>query len=105
MKKSYYKNGKYIDTTTGNEYIPKSKCELCGSTYLLSVHHYLNQQKALRDLSSRKVRYPSTWTEEFIKENQKLFTLCIQCHSDVENMSEERFYQKYNRKLSDFIYK
>ena len=106
MKKSYFdkKKCKYIDTTTGKEYEPKTSCELCGSSYALSVHHFLNQQKALRDLKSKKVRFPNMWTEEFIKENQKLFTLCFQCHTDVENMSEEKFYKKYKRELSEFIY-
>lgn len=106
MKKSYFdkKKGKYIDTTTGNEYIPKTSCELCGSQYMLSVHHYLNQQKALRDMESTKVKFPNMWTKEFVQENQKLFTLCYQCHADVENLDEKKFFEKYRIEKEEFIY-
>ncbi|MBR5304906.1 MAG: hypothetical protein IKU37_08800 [Candidatus Gastranaerophilales bacterium] len=106
MKKSYYlKSGLYYDTTTGRTYIPKSRCELCGTTHFLTVHHYLNQQKAIRDINAKKVRYPSTWTEEFVKEKQKLFTLCTQCHNDVDNLDEKKFFDKYLIQKSFFIYK
>ena len=97
MKKSYFDKtkGKYIDTTTGTEYLPKAKCELCGSSYALSVHHYLNQQKALRDLNSKKVRFPNMWTEEFIKENftQKLTESINISLEELEAISPEDFIQ------------
>lgn len=104
MKKSYYdkKKDAYIDVTTGNEYHPKGYCELCGSSYLLAVHHYLNQRKCIEDMKT-KLKYPKTYTKEFIQENQKLFTLCIQCHSDVEHLSNKRFFEKYGIERKEFI--
>lgn len=55
MKKSYYlDNGLYMDITTGKTYQPKQQCELCKSYYGLSVHHFIEQQKALRDLKTKK---------------------------------------------------
>ena len=104
-KKSYFDNkkGVYIDTTRNIEYIPKNRCELCGSSARLSVHHYLAQQKCLRDKDT-KVVYPSTWTHEFINHNQKLFTLCFQCHAEVEHGNNEKFKQKYGIDRSYFIY-
>ena len=104
MKKSYYSGCYYIDTTTGRKIIPKDYCELCGTKYGLTQHHFLNQQKCLRDLNSKKVRYPKMWTQEFINENQKIFSLCMQCHSDVEHLSNQHFYQKYGIERSNFIY-
>jgi hypothetical protein len=106
MKKSYYdkKKNKYIDTTTGREYTPKGLCEICKSPYFLTVHHFLNQQKCLNDLNAKKVKHPKMWTKEFIDENQKLFTLCTQCHSDVERLSKEKFFEKYKREKSRFIW-
>ena len=65
MKKSYYKDGIYHDITTGKAYIPKNYCEICGSPYSLTVHHKLEQNKCIRDLST-KVKTPSTWTQDFI---------------------------------------
>lgn len=94
----------YWDVTTGKHYKVKPCCELCKTKYPLSVHHYLNQQKCLRDTSGKKVKFPKMWTQEFIDENQKLFTLCFQCHSDVENMNPSKFFEKYGRKKSDFVY-
>jgi hypothetical protein len=106
MKKSYYdkKKNKYIDTTTNREYTPKGLCEICKSPYFLTVHHFLNQQKCLNDLNAKKVKHPKMWTKEFIDENQKLFTLCTQCHSDVERLSKEKFFEKYKREKSRFIW-
>lgn len=106
MKKSYYlENGLYMDVTTGKTYQPKQQCELCKSYYGLSVHHFIEQQKALRDLKTKKTITPKTMTKEFIEENQKLFTLCSECHNAVHYMSEERFYNRYGRSKSEFIYK
>lgn len=103
-KRSYYKNGVYIDVTTGREYIPKNRCEICRATYLLDVHHYLSQQRCMNDLKT-KVVYPKTWTREFIDKNQKLFTVCRACHTDIENLSDEKFYNKYGIERSNFIYR
>ena len=103
MQKSYWKNGVYIDVTTGKWYAPKQRCEICGATYPLSVHHYLKQQRCLRDLNAKRVT-SGVWTKEFIFANQKLFTLCYQCHADVERLSNERFEQKHNKKREDYIY-
>ena len=106
MKKSYYlKNGLYYDTTTGQEYRKKGLCEICKSPYFLTVHHFLNQQKCLNDLNAKKVKHPKMWTKEFIDENQKLFTLCTQCHSDVERLDDDKFLRKYGVERSRFIYK
>ena len=105
MKKSYYeKSGLYFDVTTGRRYIPRDRCELCGTSHFLTVHHYLNQQKAIKDLNAKKVRYPSTWSKEFIDKNQKLFTLCVQCHNDVENLDNDKFFDKYLVPKGFFIY-
>ena len=95
MKKSYYlENGLYFDVTTGKTYQPKEQCEICKRYYNLTVHHFIEQQKALRDLKTKKTITPKTMTKEFIEENQKLFTLCMDCHTDVHNMKNERFYEK-----------
>lgn len=104
-KKSYYKDGEYIDVTTGKTYIPKGYCQLCGKRANITIHHFLNQQKCLRDMKSQKIRFPKMWTKDFIIENQKLFELCLQCHSDVEHLSDERFKDKYRIERSYFIYK
>lgn len=104
MKKSYYSGSYYVDVTTGKKIIPKGYCELCGTKYGLTQHHFLNQQKCLRDLSSKKVRYPKMWTQEFINENQRIISLCLQHHADVHSMSDERFYQKYKIERKNFIY-
>ena len=105
MKKSYFKDGLYFDTTTGRTYEPKHYCEICKTSYRLSVHHYLNQQKCLKDLASKKVKHPKDWTKEFIDENQKLFTLCFQCHADVENLADDKFKRKYGVERSRFIWR
>ena len=104
MKKSYFKDGLYFDTTTGRTYEPKYYCEICKTSYRLSVHHFLNQQKCLNDLNAKKVKHPKMWTKEFIDENQKLFTLCFQCHADVESLADDKFLKKYGVERSRFIY-
>lgn len=103
-KKSYYENNVYIDITTGNEYLPKTYCELCGITFGLTVHHYLRQSKCLKDLKAKKTRTPATWTQDFINDNQQLFTLCLDCHSKVESLSKERFYEHYGKDLNNYKY-
>lgn len=106
MKKSHYlENGLYYDITTGRTYQPKNYCEICGCKNMLTVHHFLKQQKCLKDLASKRVITPSTWTQDFINKNQKLFTFCLQCHHDVDFLSDEKFKEKYNIERSEFIYK
>ncbi len=105
MQKSYYvENGLYFDVTTGRYYEQKSFCELCGGQYNLTVHHFLFQHRCLKDLQSTKTVTPSTWTADYINKHQKLFTLCAQCHSDVHSMSDERFWQKYKRERSFYVF-
>ena len=65
---------------------------------------FLNQQKCLNDLNAKKVKHPKMWTKEFIDENQKLFTLCTQCHSDLEHLSKEKFFEKYKREKKKYIF-
>ncbi|WP_405316490.1 hypothetical protein [Faecalibacillus faecis] len=106
MKKSYYlEEGLYFDTTTQTIYEPKHYCEICGRRNMLTVHHKLVQHKCLKDLATKKTITPSTWTQEFINKNQKLFTVCLQCHSDIHNYNNEVFFDKYKRNRSEFIYK
>jgi len=76
-------SGLYWDCTTDTLYTPKEYCEICGANFKpLEIHHYLPQQRCERDKKS-KVIYPSTWTQEFINENQKLFTVCRECHNAI----------------------
>ena len=102
-KRSYYDGNIYVDVTTGRRYLPKTFCELCGKRINLTVHHFLKQQKCMRDRNS-KIKAPYIWDEEFVKENQKLFTLCIFCHSDVELMDDDKFYLEYGVERSVFVY-
>ena len=106
MKKSYYlEGGLYFDTTTQTVYEPKSYCEICGKRNTLTVHHKLIQHKCLKDLATKRTITPSTWTQEFINKNQKLFTVCLQCHSDIHNCNNETFFDRYKISRSEFIYK
>ena len=78
-------SGLYKDVTTGRLYEPKLYCEICGINHWnarLEVHHFLPQQKAMRDLKS-KIQAPYIWTQDFINENQKLFTVCRECHNAI----------------------
>lgn len=103
MKKSHYiENGLYLDTTTGKTYQPKDYCELCKVGYGLTVHHYIPQQKALKDLKT-KVKYPSTLTQEYLEAHQKLFTVCLDCHGNIHNMSENRFYERYGKEKDFYL--
>ena len=83
--RSYYlPDGTYFDVTTGRTYQKKEYCEICGANFKpLFVHHFLDQQKCMRDVET-KIQAPYIWTQEFINENQKLFTLCNDCHKAVE---------------------
>lgn len=106
LQKSHYKDGQYFDVTTNTFYTPKDRCELCGISYPLDNHHFLSQSRCLRDLKANKTRTPKTWTQEFINEHQKIFTVCRECHNILESKSwtQERFYQKYGKNKSDYIY-
>ena len=105
MKKSYYlKNGNYYDVTTQREYTPKGYCELCGNHNQLTVHHFLPQNKCINDLNSKKVIYPNTWNQNFINKYQQLFTLCLQCHSDIHTMDKASFKRKHYVDKKDYIY-
>lgn len=104
IEKSYYdkETGLYIDTTTGRTYQPKEYCEICGKKWVqLDVHHYLNQQKCLKDMRSKDPK-PKHWTKEFIQANQKLFTLCRDCHYAVEHYAPDKTIN--GRRLGDYIY-
>ena len=105
-KKSYYDKSKncYIDTTRNIEYYPKSYCELCGSTSYLTCHHFIPQHTYKNAIETVKTRVPKTLTQEFVNENQKIWTLCLNCHSDVHSMSNERFYNKYGVERSNYIW-
>lgn len=95
----------YIDITTGRHYQPKEYCELCkfsSANVTLTVHHFLPQSKCQEDLKS-KVKFPKTWTQEFINENQKLFTLCTNCHSIV-HYSPKILKEKFGYEQKDWIW-
>lgn len=102
MKKSYYEGEMYVDITTGQYYRTKDKCEICGIRHSLQVHHYLPQTKCIKNLKAKKTQ---EWTSEFIQKNQKLFTVCTDCHNDTHSYNTERFKAKYGRNLQEYIYK
>ena len=105
IQKSYYlENGLYYDVTTKRTYERKQYCELCGGHSYLTVHHFLLQHRCIKDMANKKIITPSTWTEEFVKQHQKLFTLCVNCHNDVHGMSDERFFEKYGKARSIYIF-
>ena len=82
----------YKDITTGRLYEPKLYCELCGISHWnarLEVHHYLPQQKCMRDKKS-KIDAPYIWTRKFINKNQKLFTVCRECHTKIHNCTSPK---------------
>ena len=103
-KRSYYlPDGRYFDTTTDRIYEPKEYCEICGANWPLTVHHYLDQNKCLRDKDS-KIKAPYIWTQEFINEHQKLFTLCVDCHTIVEKKGNKN--KTLNgRLLANYLYR
>ena len=105
-KKSHYiENGVYLDTTTGRKYVPKGKCCICGATYGIQIHHYIEQQRCIRDLNTKKTRTPKTLTQEQINEKQKLFELCDICHNAVHNLSDKQFKNLFDLDRSYYIYK
>lgn len=105
-KKSHYiENGVYLDTTTGRKYIPKGKCCICGATYGIQIHHYIEQQRCIRDLNTKKTRTPKTLTQEQINEKQKLFELCGTCHNAVHYLDDMQFKKIFGLDRSDYIYK
>ena len=96
-RNSYWKDGLYVDTTTGREYEPREFCEICNKAPASEFHHYLKQAKCKRDLNSRKVKEPRQWTQDFINENQQLWAVCRKHHEDIHNPYNE-LYSKYNYK-------
>lgn len=106
MKKSGFdiESGLYRDVTTDRLYEPKQYCEICGAAYKqLEVHHFLPQQKCKRDLKS-KDNAPYIWTEEFIKENQKLYTVCRECHTKIHNCSSPKTVIN-GRRIYDYLWR
>ena len=94
--------GMYFDCTTGRLYEPKSYCEICGANWKpLEVHHKLPQQKAMRDLKS-KIQAPYIWTKEFIEENQRLYTVCRDCHNAIHSRGRKGTIN--GRNLKDYLY-
>lgn len=104
-KKSYYENGVYIDITTGRRYIPKGKCCICGATYGIQIHHYIEQQRCIRDLNTKKTRTPKTLTQEQINEKQKLFELCGTCHNAIHYLSDLQFKKIFGLNRADYIFR
>lgn len=93
--------GMYFDCTTGRLYEPKSYCEICGANWKqLEVHHYLPQQKCERDKKS-KIQAPYIWTQEFINENQKLYTVCRECHNAIHARGKKQIIN--GRNLRDYL--
>ena len=98
-------SGLYKDVTTGRLYEPKLYCEICGINHWnaqLEVHHYLPQQKCERDKKS-KIQAPYIWTQEFINENQKLFTVCRSCHDAIHARGRKGTIN--GRNLNDYLWK
>lgn len=104
-KKSYYEGGVYIDTTTGRKYKPIGRCCICGATYGIQIHHYIEQQRCFIDLNTKKTRTPKTLTQEQINEKQKLFELCDVCHNMVHNLGDFEFWDTTGHFREEFIYK
>lgn len=106
MKKSHYlENGLYLDTTTRRTYKPIGKCCICGATYGIQIHHYIEQQRCIRDINTKKTRTPKTLTQEQINEKQKLFEVCSICHNAIHNLDDKQFKNLFNRERSKYIYK
>ena len=73
---------------------------------LIELEYLMKGYIALDNTTKQTVQQNiKTMTKEFIQENQKLFTLCSECHNAVHYMSDERFYNRYGRSRSEFIYK
>ena len=109
LPKSYYidrANGIYYDVTAEQIYHLDNKCALCGAYWKpLQVHHFLDQYKCEQDKKSikiGKVITPNMWTPEFIKEHQKLYTVCEECHGKIERRSKKPVNGYIPR---DFVYR
>ena len=108
-ERSYYlEDGTYFDVTTGRSYYPDEVCEICKKSWLpVEVHHYLPQQKCMRDLNSiaiGKVVHPKMWTQEFINENQKLYTVCRGCHKKIHNCTSKKTVENGHR-IYDYLWR
>lgn len=96
--------GLYRDVTTGRLYEPKNYCEICGCNWKpLEIHHFLKQQKCERDKKS-KIQAPYIWSQEFINENQKLYTVCRECHSKIHNCSSKKTVVN-GRRIYDYLWR
>ena len=96
-------SGLYKDITTGRLYEPLNFCEICGANWKpLETHHFLPQSKCLRDKKS-KVDAPYIWTQEFINENQKLYTVCRECHTKIHNCSSPKTVIN-GRRIYDYLW-
>lgn len=109
LPKSYYidrQKGIYFDVTTETVYHLDDKCAVCKATWKpLEVHHFLDQHKCEKDKRSiriGKVVTPNMWTQEFINEHQKLYTVCNECHGKIERRSKEVVNGNIPR---DFVYR
>ena len=95
--------GLYWDCTTDTLYEPKNYCEICGRNWVqLDIHHFLPQQKCERDKKS-KIQAPYIWTQEFINEHQKLYTVCRDCHTKIHNCSSPKTVIN-GRRIYDYLW-
>ena len=96
--------GLYRDVTTGQLYEMRNYCEICGINHWnarLEVHHKLPQQKCERDKKS-KIQAPYIWTQDFINENQRLYTVCRECHNAIHSRGRKGTIN--GRNLKDYIW-
>ena len=95
--------GLYRDVTTGQLYELKNYCEICGANFKqLEVHHFLPQQKCERDKKS-KIQAPYIWTQDFINENQKLYTVCRECHNAIHSRGRKGVIN--GRELKNYLWR
>ena len=73
-----------VAMTSRNELVKRllaDKCELCGSTVSVEVHHI----RALRDLLQKgRVAKPS-WVQTMAKRRRKTLVVCLRCHRNIHN--------------------
>jgi len=71
-----------LATTQGNELIHRllaGRCELCGSTQRLEVHHI----RKLADLNQPGRKEKPAWMRTMAKRRRKTLVLCRHCHEDT----------------------
>ena len=59
------------------------KCELCGSTDSIEVHHI----RALRDLNKKGRNPKPNWIVQMATRRRKTLVVCVQCHRSIHNGS------------------